>query len=284
MPGMSINTNSGAMTALANLADTNMRMETVQNRVSTGLRVTTAKDDAASYSISQRMNSDIAGYESVKIALGLGDAATGVAVKAGEAVKDLLIEMKAKIVQADSLARGNDNNFIDQDSAVALREDFLALRKQLDTIVSTAVFNGINLINNDSSFPSMAVISSVDGASKITVQAQAMDSTSLNLITGIYTSDGSSLQSAALTNINSAINSVSSRLAKLGSAQKQIEIQASFTQSLIDSLKEGVGTLVDADMAQESANLQALQIRQQLGIQSLSIANSGPQSILSLFG
>lgn len=272
---MSINTNVGSMLALQNLRETNMNLDVTQNRVSTGLRVSTAKDDAASYSIAQRLNGDVAGYEAVKIALGLGDAATGVAVKAGESIKDLLIEMKAKVVQSNA-------DGLDSLSRQALQDDFTALRNQLDTIVSTAVFNGINLINNDTNTQSIAVLSSVDGNSKITVNAQAMDQTTLGINSVDLTNSTNS--STDLSAINNAINSISSKLAKLGSNQKQIEVQQNFTQSLIDTLKEGVGILVDADMAEESARLQALQIQQQLGIQSLSIANSTPQTILSLFG
>lgn len=272
---MSINTNVGSMIALQNLSKTNQNLDVTQNRVSTGLRVNTAKDDAASFSIAQRMSGDVAGYEAVKIALGLGDAATGVAVKAGEAVKDLLIEMKAKVVQSQA-------DGLDSLSRQALHDDFTALRNQLDTIVSTAVFNGINLINNDTSLSSMTVLSSVDGNSKITVNAQAMDKTTLGISSLDLTTASSA--SSALTAINNSINSISTKLAKLGSNQKQIDVQQNFTQALIDTLKTGIGTLVDADMAEESARLQALQIKQQLGIQSLSIANSTPQTILSLFG
>lgn len=271
----SVNTNNPAMIALQNLNKTNAMLERTQLSVSTGLRVNTAKDDAASYAISQRMRGDVAGYQSVKIALGLGDATLGVAIKAGEAINELMIEMKAKIVQAQA-------DGLDSASRQALQDDFTALRNQLDTIVSTASFNGANLINNDTNTKSLAVLSSVDGANKITVTSQALDKTTLGLASLSLTSTASA--STALASINVAINSVSAKLAALGSGAKQIEIQTEFTSQLIDILKKGVGILVDADMADESAKLQALQIKQQLGVQSLSIANSSPQTLLSLFG
>lgn len=271
----SVNTNNPAMIALQNLNKTNSLLEKTQLSVSTGLRVNEAKDDAASYAISQRMRGDVAGYQSVKIALGLGDATLGVAIKAGEAINDLMIEMKAKIVQAQA-------DGLDSASRQALQDDFTALRNQLDTIVSTASFNGSNLINNDTNTKSLTVLASVDGTSKITVNAQALDKTTLGLASLSLTSTGSA--STALASINVAISSVASKLAALGSNAKQLEIQNEFTGQLIDILKKGIGTLIDADMAEESARLQSLQIKQQLGVQSLSIANSSPQTLLSLFG
>jgi flagellin len=145
----------------------------------------------------------------------------------------------------------------------------------LTTIVQTAEFNGKNLIS--SAATSLTVLSTVDG-STISVGAQKLDVATL----GIDTSNISNGASAALLAVDAAINTVTSSLASLGSAAKRIEVQTDFTTQLFDILKEGVGNLVDADLAEESASLQALQIKQQLGVQALSIANSGPQSILSL--
>jgi flagellin len=126
----------------------------------------------------------------------------------------------------------------------------------------------------------MTVLSTVDG-STITVSAQKMDTTTLTINTTSLTS--SSGASSALTAINTAMTLVTDKLAALGSAAKRIEVQSDFTVKLVDILRAGVGNLVDADLAEESANLQALQIKQQLGIQALAIANSGPQNILALF-
>ena len=145
--------------------------------------------------------------------------------------------------------------------------------------MATAEFNGTNLVKAGATATS--VLSTV-GGSTIAVSAQKMDSTTLAINTQVLnTSAGAA---TALTAIDTAINSVSDKLAALGSVSKRIEVQADFTTKLTDILKAGVGTLVDADLAEESAKLQALQIKQQLGVQALSIANSGPQAILSLFG
>jgi flagellin len=184
----------------------------------------------------------------------------------------MLTEMKAKVVQANQAG-------LDTASRTALNNDFTSLRDQLETIVQTAEFNGKNLITTGAS--ALTVLSTVDG-STISVTAQVMNATALGIDTSILTS--ASGAATALTKIDAAINSVTASLASLGSSSKRIDVQSEFTIQLVDILKEGVGNLVDADLAEESAALQSLQIKQQLGVQALSIANSGPQSILALFG
>jgi flagellin len=270
--GMSINTNVGAMIALQNLNRSNDQLEKTQLHITTGLKVNGPKDDASTYAIAQRMRGDIAGMQAVKTALAAGESTLNVAITAGKAISDMLTEMKAKAVQANQAG-------LDTASRVALSDDFTSLRDQLETIVQTAEFNGKNLITTGAS--ALTVLSTVDG-STISVTPQVMNATGLGLDTS--TLANASGAATALTSIDAAINSVTSSLASLGSSAKRIEVQTNFTVQLVDILKEGVGNLVDADLAEESANLQALQIKQQLGVQALSIANSGPQSILSLFG
>ena len=160
----------------------------------------------------------------------------------------------------------------------ALDSDFRALRDQISTIVATAEFNAVNLIASGATTTS--VLSTVDG-SIITVSAQSMDTSTLGIASvDLTTSAGAS---TALTSIDSAITNVSDKLASLGSTANRIEVQTEFTTSLIDILTAGLGNLVDADMAEEAASLTALQVQQQLGVQSLSIANASPGIILSLF-
>lgn len=269
---LSVNTNVGAMIALQQLNKTQSRLENTQLRITTGLKINGPKDDASTFAIAQRMRGDIAGMGAVKTALATGDSTVNTAISGGKAIADLLTEMKAKVVQANQAG-------LDSQSRTALHNDFTALRDQLSTIVATAEFNDKNLIKQSAT--ALAVLSTVDG-STITVSAQKMDTTTLAINTSTLAS--SSGASSALTAIDSAITKVTDKLAALGSAAKQIEVQSSFTSTLVDILKEGVGNLVDADLAEESASLQALQIKQQLGVNSLSIANAGPQSILALFG
>jgi flagellin len=269
---MSINTNAGAMIALQSLNSTNTSLEKTQLRITTGLRVGGPKDDAATFAIAQNMRGDIAGMGAVKTNLALGQSITNVAIDAGKAIADLLVEMKAKAVQASQEG-------LDSDSYTALHQEFTSLRNQIESIVATAEFNGKNLI--DSAAQDLKVLSTVDG-STITVSKQSIDTTTLGILTVSLSS--ATTAATALTAVSQAIIDVSNALASLGSGAKRIDIQADFTGKLIDILKQGVGNLVDADLAQESANLQAFQIKQQLGVQALAIANAGPQAILSLFG
>ena len=269
---LSVNTNAGALIALQNLNSTNKALEKTQLAITTGLRVNGPKDDASTFAIAQNMRGDIAGMSAVKMALANGEATVNVAIEAGKSIADLLTEMKAKVVQANQAG-------LDSASKTALNNDFNELRNQISTIVASAEFNGTNLI--DTAATNSSVLSTVDG-STISVSAQKMDTTTLTISGSVInTSAGAS---SALTQIDTAIRLVSDKLAALGSVSKRIEIQAGFTTKLQDILKVGVGSLVDADLAEESAKLQALQIKQQLGVQSLAIANSGPQTVLALFG
>ena len=271
MTDFSVNTNPGAFVALQNLSSTNRLLETTQLRVTTGLRVNGPKDDASTFAIAQNQRGDIAGFMSVKIALASGESTANVAITGGKSISDLLIEMKAKVVQANQAG-------LDSASRTALQNDFAALRDQIATIVATAEFNGANLITSGAS--NFTVLSTVDG-STITVSAQAMDTNTLGVSTAVLNTSAGAAN--ALTAINSAIVLVSDKLAALGSSSKRIEVQREFVVKLVDILREGVGNLVDANMAEESASLQSLQIKQQLGIQALSIANANPQTILQLF-
>ena len=268
---LSVNTNPGAFIALQSLNKTNKMLEATQLHITTGLKVNGPKEDASTYAIAQNQRSDISGFKAVKTALASGESAVGVAITAGKSISDLLIEMKAKVVQSNQAG-------LDSASRTALHNDFTALRDQISTIVATAEFNSINLIKSGAT--ALSVLSTVDG-STITVSAQAMDTATLAASASDLTSSASA--ATALTAIDSAITSVSEKLASLGSSAKRIDIQADFTGTLVDILKEGVGNLVDADLAEESALLQALQIKQQLGVQALSIANQTPQLILQLF-
>jgi flagellin len=271
---LSVNTNNGAMLALRNLNATNTALETTNLRITTGLKVNGPKDDASTYAIAQNMRGEIAGMRAVKTALANGAAVVNVAIEGGKSIADLLVELKAKTVQANQAG-------LDAASRTALTNDFFALRDQIDTTVATAEFNGINLLKNGAS--GTTVLSTVDG-STIAVSAQNMSAIFLQFGQPYADLSSSSNASQTLSLIESATISVSDSLAALGSVARRIEVQSEFTAKLTDIQRAGVGNLVDADLAEESANLQAQQIKQQLGVQALSIANSSPQAILSLFG
>ncbi len=272
---LSVNTNSGAMTALQYLDKTNASLTTTQNAINSGLKVASAKDDGATFAIAQDMRGDVAGYQSVTDSLNRGISSVDTALSAGQSISDLLIEMKQKALSASDQS-------LDTASRQALNEDFTALRDQITSIINNAVFNGFNLV--DGSTTQITALASSDGQRKITVSAENMSlSGSIVTITSAGTISTQAKASTMISTVEASLTNVNSALARLSSGEKKFSIQASFVSNLSDTLTTGIGNLVDADMATESAQLTALQTKQQLGVQALSIANQAPQIILSLF-
>lgn len=270
-----INTNAGAMIALQNLNRTNMELEQVQTRINTGLAVSSAKDNGGIFAIAQSMRADVAGYKAVGNSIDLAVSTVDVALAAGEAISDILIEMKEKALA------GADSS-LDTASRTALNEDFKALRDQISTIVSNAEFNGTNLINN--SVASISALANADGSNTITVLDENL-SLGGGVVTVAATASFATAAAASTqaTAIGTSLNNLSASLARLGTGSKSLEIHKTFVGKLSDALEKGIGNLVDADLAKESARLQSLQVKQQLGIQALSIANSAPSAILGYF-
>ena len=273
---LSVNTNTGAMIALQYLDKTKAQLETTQNAINSGLKVASAKDDGATYAIAQNMRGDVAGYSAVTDSINRGLSSVDVALSAGQSISDLMIEMKQKALAAA-------DSSMDTASRQALNEDFQALRDQITSIVNNAVFNGFNLIDG-SATNGISVLASSDGTKRITVQSEKLSlSGSIITMTSTASISTQSKASAMINTVEASLNNVNSALARLGSGSKKLSVQATFVQNLSDTLTAGIGNLVDADMAKESAQLQSLQVKQQLGVQALSIANQSPQVILSLF-
>ena len=277
MPVNSVNTNVGAMVALQNLNRTNSDLQTTQNRINTGLKVANAKDNGATWAIAQNQRATSQSLNAVKDSLQRGQSTVDVALSAGESVSDLLLQMKAK-------ALASSDTTLDTNSRVALNEDFVSLRDQISKAVKNADFNGANMLLGTNAVTIMALANS-DGTAAITVLAQPMDlgSGALSGLTNTSSIGTQSLALAMITTINQAIINVSASLSALGTGSKSLASHLTFIGKLQDTVDAGVGNLVDADLAKESAKLQALQTKQQLGVQALSIANQAPQSILSLF-
>jgi flagellin len=392
----SVNTNSNALAALETLNLTQQSLTATQKQVSTGLRVSSAADDASTFAIAQGQRGDIAGFQSISNSLALGSATLNVALQGAQTISNTLNEIKGKIVAAEDPTQ--DHN--------AIQNDITAFINQIDSVAQAAQFNGVNLISSNSTnenvLSSLNRVGSTVTAASITVNAQHLDSATLGIsninvanagaqlqingstnfalnntislvvggtqsaggpITGgvtttfeflndpttqgltvatnVAVSIGSGLggtiaalnvallqhgfnasfdtsgnvditsaggnadivsgpvvggasvtatsisagstTATALNTIETAINSVKTALSSLGTASNQIQTQSNFVKTLTDALTNGVGDLVDADLAAESAQLQALQTKQQLGIQSLSIANQGPGAVLTLF-
>jgi len=272
---LSVNTNTGAMTALQYLNETAGQLQATQNAINTGLKVASAKDDGATYAIAQNMRGNVAGFAAVTDSLNRSMSAVDVALSAGQSISDLLIEMKQKALSAA-------DSSLDTASRQALNEDFKALRDQITTIVNNAVFNNYNLVNGSTT--KITALASADGSRRITVNAEKL-TLSGTIVTIKTTSTISTMAkaSAMIATVQSSLNNVNSALARLSSGEKKFSVQTGFVQKLSDTLTAGIGNMVDADMATESAKLQSLQVKQQLGVQALAIANSSPQVILSLF-
>jgi flagellin len=241
------------------------------------LRVASAKDNGAIWAIAQNQRATSQSLNAVKDSLQRGQSTVDVALAAGESVSDLLLQMKEKALAASDVT-------LDTNSRVALNDDFVSLRDQIRKAVNNAEFNGANMLKGADP-TDIAALANSDGTATITVKAQPMD-----LGTGalLDLTDTSSIgtQSSALamiTTINQAIINVSASLSALGTGSKSLASHLTFIGKLQDTVDAGVGNLVDADLAKDSAKLQALQTKQQLGVQALSIANQAPQSILSLF-
>jgi len=274
----SVNTNGQAMIALQNLNATGTDLAVSQNRISTGRKVDNAKDNGSTWAIAQSMRANSKSLDAVRDSLHRGQSTIDVAMAAAGSISDLLLQMKAKALAASDTT-------LDTASRESLNVDFKALRDQIAKTVDNADFNGSNMIKTGGA--SIEALANASGTNKLTVLAQSLALGSTNL-TGIgstaslFAASAGTAQ-AMIATVNTAIGKVSTALAKLGTGSKALDMHLTFINKLQDSIDNGIGNLVDADLAKESAKIQSLQTRQQLGVQALAIANSSTQMMLSLF-
>lgn len=304
----SILTNGSAMTALQSLTATLRSLDQTQTRISTGYRVGSAEDNAAYWSIATTMRSDNGALSTVRDALGLGAATIDVAYTGLNSAIEAAKEIKNKLVAARQ--PGVDRNKI--------QSEITELQRQLGSISNTSVFSGENWLAVDSSAADynaektiVASFARTGGAISIGTISVSVDEIKLydaadqsgivdtedTTANGGVTYSVATLDISTLTNsdpdlqdleqmigwVDSAIGNMTTSAANLGAVKQRVTLQQSFVKTLMDAISRGVGTLVDADMNEESTRLQALQVQQQLGVQSLSIANQNSQNILSLF-
>jgi flagellin len=274
----SVNTNTGAMIALQNLNITNQALGVTQNRINTGLKVASAKDNGAIWAIAQNSRADVNALDSVKDSIQRAQSTVDVAISAGETISDLLSQMKAKALAGADVS-------LDTNSRTAMANDFVALRNQIVKTIANASFNGTNLLKTGAT--ALYSLADSTGASKLTVGAQVMGlgTTAGAILTFTIGSTFSSAAtaSAMVTAMTNSITKVNAAVAQLGTGSKALQTHLDFVGKLQDTMTAGIGNLVDADVAKESATLQALQTKQQLGIQALSIANTSTSAVLSLF-
>ena len=271
----SVNTNVGAMVALQNLNQTNSELMVTQGRINTGKRINNAKDNGAIWAIAQNQRATSRALDAVRESLQRGQSTVDVAISAGETVSDLLLQMKEKALAAADAS-------LDTTSRSALNQDFIALRDQLAKAVSTADFNGVNMVKSGGA--SIASLANADATAKITVLAQNLALGGGNVtVTATSTIGTITAATSMITAVNASIANVSTALSKLGTGSKALASHQNFINKLQDSIDAGIGNLVDADLAKESARLQSLQTKQQLGVQALSIANQSSSILLGLF-
>ncbi len=287
----SINTNSGAMAALQSLKSTTEGLGTVQNRINTGLNVSSTKDDSATYAIAQALRGDLGGLKAVSSSLSRAKSVTDVAVAGAEQITDVVNEMKV-------LARKASDTGQTDEALEVFNNDFKALRDQITTIINSSEFNGTNLLKTGGGDVSaLQSLGSSASSGSYTPDSLKVENLELDLPAAEVKSTGptdgvlganSAIATAAdaakmVDTLNKFGKDLSTSVSTLGSAARKIDAQISFTSRLSDTVEAGIGNLVDADLAKESAKLQALQVKQQLGVQALSIANQAPQTITSLF-
>ena len=271
----SVHTNAAAAVALQNLARTKDNLTGVQNRISTGLKVQGAKDNAAVWAIAQGQRADLGALSAVKQSLDRATSIADVAMAAGESISDLLNQLKEKVVAAKDMS-------LKTQSRQLLDADFKALLRSIKSAVDNASFDGGNILNG-SLTNGLKFLANAGASQFITLSGKNLSLSgsiiTLGLSDSLLTVTGST---TALTKLDASINNLNKSLGDVGAQAKQISAHNTFVAKLTDTIESGIGNLVDADLAKESARLQALQVQQQLGAQALSIANQAPQIILSL--
>lgn len=271
----SVNTNYSAMVALQNLNATNKMLAEVQNRVNTGLKVSGPKDNGAIFAVAQAMRADVQAYRAVTNSLDRTVSVVDTGIAAGTSVSDLLKDMKEKALAAKDAS-------IDANARAAYNSDFVALRDQIAKTLANAAFDGSNVVNGTNA--TLQALANADGTSFVTATGRNLSlGGSIVTVAAAGVISTAAQASTMIATIETSLNALNLALAQLGTDSKKLGIHKTFITKLSDELENGIGNLVDADLATESARLTSLQTKQQLGIQALSIANQGPSILLSLF-
>jgi len=275
----SILTNNSAMAALQTLQSINKSLDSTHNRISSGLQISSGKDNAAYFSISETMKGDSSMYKAIDEGLTLTMNSVSTARLGAETVQEVAQEFAERVAFA-------------QGGTAEVRADVQAeldeLVARIETTIAQSTFNGTSLVAGTATTTVVTGISRGAAGSvtttSITFQEQDLDAIRSTLAAvDLTTSSTTALMEADLQTAEAQLDAAIASATALGIAEKSIETQKEFLGALTDKLDSGVGSMVDADMEAEAARLQSLQVQQQLATQSLSIANQAPQNILSLF-
>lgn len=270
----SVNTNAGALVALQNLNQTSRDLQVTQNRVNTGRKVDTARDNGATWAIAQNQASKSFALSAINDSLDRGKSTVDVAMSAASTIADTLNQMRTKALAAsetslDSASRTNMNN------------EYIVLRDQISKVIASAEFNGFNLIKSGAS-NFVALANDTGGVLTVSGVSLALGGSTIT-VTATSTIGTAALGTSQAALIQSSVTNLNKNIAIMGAQAKRLDAQNVFISKLRDALDTGVGNLVDADLARESARLTALQTKQQLGTQALSIANQSSAILQNLF-
>lgn len=272
----SVNTNMGAQVALQSLNRTNDALAMTQKRVSTGFRVADAKDDGAAFAVAQSVRSDIAGLTSANEQMGSVQGILDTTLAGLNKVSETMTSIRSVLVK---LADGT----LSETQRDQYEAQYESLRSQVTDFITDATYNGRTLLGTDTAGgggdiattrneqATTYTLTAVDAATSLVVDVAPTDAAAA----GSYLASGGDFGSK-MAAVNTALNT-------FGADSNYLQSQISYNKEKLDALETGLGSLIDADLAKESARLQALQIRQQLGTQALGIANQAPQQLLSLF-
>jgi flagellin len=274
----SVNTNMGAMIALQSLNQTNTALGSVQKQISTGYRVADATDDGAAYAVAQGVRSTVGALTTANQQLGNVQGLLSTTQSGLNNVSNTMASMRDVLVK---LADGN----VSGDERSQYNAQYQSLLSNVHTFISDANYNGKSLIGNVNG-ASINSVSTVRNENGDTYTLQTFSGSALYAsmtLSATATAGDAKAMITATGGFIGAQNQVGADLNTVGSSTNYINNQISYNSDKIDALNSGLGSMVDADLAKESAQLQALQIRQQLGTQALSMANQAPQTLLSLF-
>ena len=269
----SVFTNPSAFTALRSLNTVNRRLDITQNRVSTGLRVSSSLDDASAFAVAQGIRGELRALETINQGLNNSKAVGKVAVAGATAVSNILIDIRQKVTE---LA----NASISASQRAIIVADFNQLMSQAGSFISNASYNGFTLLKSNGA--SVSTLANLQGTSLTLTRQRDVDNWTRSLA-GAAIATAANAQSVLLYLYTSMESEVSSALGALGAEVRSLELQTTFLEELRDTSEEGLGNIVDADLARESAKLTSQQIQQELSLQTLQIANDRPSTILSLF-
>ena len=269
----SVFTNPSAFTALRSLNKINQRLDTTQGRVSTGLKVASSLDDASAFAVAQGIRAEVRALDSVIQGLNNSKAVGKVAVAGATAVSNLMIDIRQKLTE---LA----NSSISASQRTIIQRDFTELVSQAANFVSNATYNGFALLTSNAQ--TVNTLSNL-GGDQLSLTAQTNVKILINSLAAATTTTAVNAQSVIVAQFTNLETTVAQALGTLGAEVRALDLQTGFLEELRDTTTIGLGNIVDADLARESAKLTSQQIQQELSVQTLSIANTRPNTILSLF-